>query len=204
MSFGTANDKLLRKVRLSSQKTPHNHMFRKQSRNSAGAYLLLPALASFLLTSCQQATKIEKASFGTTPDGQQVEVYTLRNAAGMEVKISTRGATITSVTVPDRQKNMADVVLGFKDVSGYTAKTNTAYFGASIGRYGNRIGNARFSIDGKEYHTPANDGPNTLHGGTRGFDKYVWTAKDVSGEDPAIELQIVSPDGGPGLSRQAQ
>ncbi len=78
-------------------------------------------------------------------------------------------------------------------------KRTHAYFGASIGRYGNRIGNAKFKIDGKEYHTPVNDGPNTLHGGTRGFDKYVWTAKDVSGENAAIELQIVSPDGDQGF-----
>ncbi|MFL6414224.1 MAG: aldose epimerase family protein [Bryobacteraceae bacterium] len=174
-------------------------MYLKHRRNFTGAYLLFSALATLVVGSSLQAAKVEKSPFGKTPDGQQVEVYTLRNASGMEVKVATYGATITSVTVPDRQKKMADVVLGFKDVSGYTAKTNTAFFGASIGRYGNRIGNAKFSIDGKEYHTPANDGPNTLHGGPKGFDKHVWTAKDVSGANPAVELQIVSPDGDQGF-----
>src|SRR4051794_24585277 len=101
-------------------------MFRKHPRNSAGPSLLIPALATLILGNAMQAAKVEKAPFGKTPDGQQVEVYTLRNASGMEVKIATYGATIASVTVPDRQKKMADVVLGFKDVSGYMAKTNTA------------------------------------------------------------------------------
>jgi aldose 1-epimerase len=144
--------------------------------------------------------KIEKASFGKLASGQEVFLYTLKNASGMEVTVTNYGGTITSIKVPDRNKKIDDVVLGFENVEGYTAKTNTSYFGAIIGRYGNRIAHGAFTLDGHVYHIPINDGPNTLHGGLKGFDKRVWTAKEVSDKaGPALELHYLSRDGEEGF-----
>lgn len=138
--------------------------------------------------------------FGQTSDGQKVNLYTLRNAAGMEVTITNYGGTVTTVKVPDRNGKYDDVVLGFDSLQGYTQPANTAYFGAIVGRYGNRIAKGTFSLDGKTYHIPLNDGPNALHGGTTGFNKRVWTAKDVStANEPALELHYLSPDGEQGF-----
>jgi aldose 1-epimerase len=144
------------------------------------------------------ATPISKESFGTTPDGVAVDVYTLRNANGCEARITNYGGTVVSLKVPDRKGAMGDVVLGFDNVSGYTSKdylTSNPYFGALIGRYGNRIGNATFAIDGKTYKLPANNGPNSLHGGVKGYDKVVWTATPMNGDEPALALNYVSKDG---------
>jgi aldose 1-epimerase len=144
--------------------------------------------------------KIEKQSFGKTADGQEVSSYTLKNPSGMEVTITNYGGTIASIKVPDRNKKFDDVVLGFENVDGYTAKTNTAYFGALIGRYGNRIAHGTFTLDGHSYHIPTNDGPNSLHGGLKGFDKRVWGAKEVSSSlGPALELHYLSHDGEEGF-----
>ncbi len=138
--------------------------------------------------------------FGKTPDGQQAYLYTLRNSAGMEVTITNYGGTITSVRVPDRNGKYDDVVLGFDSVEGYTQPLNTAYFGALIGRYGNRIAKGTFTLDGKQYHIPVNDGPNSLHGGKTGFNKRIWDVKDVStASEPALELHYLSPDGEQGF-----
>jgi aldose 1-epimerase len=133
-------------------------------------------------------------------DGKQVNLYTLKNAGGMEVKITNYGGTITSVKTPDRNKNFGDVVLGFDSLDGYTSKANTSYFGALIGRYANRIGHGKFTLDGHEYQIPTNEGANMLHGGNKGFDKRVWDAKDVStSSSPALELRYVSKDGEEGF-----
>jgi aldose 1-epimerase len=164
---------------------------------------LLLSLSS--LGHSQTPGKVLQAPFGKDLQGTPVSLYTLRNASGMEVKITNYGATITTINVPDRQKKVGDVVLGFQDVSGYTAKNNTSYFGAVVGRYGNRIAHGKFTLNGHEYHLPVNDGPNTLHGGIKGFDKRVWDAKDVSsGNISALELHYLSKDGEEGFPGNLQ
>ena len=129
--------------------------------------------------------------FGTMPDGAQVDVYTLKNAIGMEVMAIGYGAIITSLKVPDRSGNLADVVLGFENLDGYLK--GHPYFGAIVGRYGNRIGKGQFTLVGKTYSLAKNNGPNHLHGGVTGFDKVVWTAA-VSGQN-AVTFTRTSPDG---------
>lgn len=115
--------------------------------------------------------------YGRTKDGETVEQYTLRNSAGMQVTIITYGGIITSMRVPDRAGSFANVALGFDCLEKYQA--DHPYFGALTGRYANRIAGARFSLDGKSYALPANDGPNSLHGGERGFDKRLWSARET-------------------------
>jgi len=142
--------------------------------------------------------KMTKQRFGNTADGESVELYTLTNKQGVEVKIMTYGAAIVSIKTPDRQGRLEDVVLGFDTLDGYLK--DHPYFGVIIGRYGNRIGRARFVLDGVEYKLPANDGPNTLHGGKKGFDKVLWKARDVSdGQAPRLELSYLSRDGEEGF-----
>lgn len=140
------------------------------------------------------------APFGKTPDGIPVEIYTLHNANGCEARISTYGGTLTSLTVPDRNGKMADVVLGFDSVEGYTSPAflkNSPYFGALIGRYGNRIAKGKFSLEGNSYTLANNNNKvNHLHGGERGFDKRIWEAKAlVTSAGEALELRYVSADG---------
>ncbi|MEP6987855.1 MAG: aldose epimerase family protein, partial [Chloroflexota bacterium] len=137
---------------------------------------------------------ITKRAYGTTSDGKAVDEYTLTNAKGMVVKILTLGGIITSVQVPDRSGKLEDVVLGCSNLADY--ETKSAYFGALIGRYGNRIGAAGFTLDGQPYSMAVNDGPNSLHGGLKGFDKQVWAAKEVDGDNgESLELSYLSPDG---------
>jgi aldose 1-epimerase len=137
---------------------------------------------------------IGKQAYGKTADGVAVDEYTLTNANGIEVKIITYGGIITSVKVPDRYGNMADVTLGFTNLKDYETK-NGNYFGALIGRYGNRIAEGKFSLEGKEYTLATNNGPNALHGGVKGFDKKVWDAKEVEAKDGvALSLHYVSAD----------
>jgi aldose 1-epimerase len=150
-------------------------------------------LALTLFIAGSACAQIDKQPFGAA-DGKEISLYTLKNAAGMEVKISNYGGVITQIKVPDRNKKFDDVVLGFDNLEGY--ETNTSYFGALIGRYGNRIAKGRFQLDGHTVQIPTNDGPNMLHGGTTGFNRRVWDAKEVnSKEGPALELHYLSPDG---------
>ncbi len=135
--------------------------------------------------------KTAKTSWGKTPEGEAVDVYTLSNAKGSEARISTYGGVVVSLRVPDRSGAIADVVAGFDRFEDYLKPP--PYFGAIIGRYGNRIGNARFSLDGMEYTLATNDGQNHLHGGLRGFDKRLWTAKPLSSQ--SLELTYLSKDG---------
>lgn len=133
-------------------------------------------------------------AFGKTNDGTPVEQYILRNSHGLQATIITYGATLQSLKVPDKNGKADDIVLGFDDVQGYQA--GTAYFGATIGRFGNRLAGGAFELDGKKYQVPKNDGPNALHGGTQGFDKRVWTAEPSKTKDSVgVTLTYLSKDG---------
>ena len=134
---------------------------------------------------------VARAPFGKTPDGHDVEVFTLKNTSGIEVKAINYGGIITSIKTPDRNGTLADIVLGFDSLDGYLS--DHPYFGAIIGRYGNRIANGRFSLDKIDYRLPANNGAHHLHGGIKGFDKQVWAAEVIGSN--AIRLSRVSPDG---------
>jgi aldose 1-epimerase len=139
---------------------------------------------------------VTKGDFGKLADGKTVDVYTLKNA-DVEVEIATYGARIVSLKTKDRDGKFADIVLGYPSVDGYVAEGNTkTYFGAIVGRYGNRIAGGKFSIDGHEYQIPLNNGPNALHGGPDGFDKKVWTAREIP---DGVEFTLVSPDGDMGF-----
>ena len=136
---------------------------------------------------------VSRAPFGTTADGTPVEIFTLTNRAGVEIRAITYGGIITSIRVPDRDGRFADVALGFDRLEPYLPRH--PYFGALIGRYGNRIGNARFELNGQTYQLAANNGPNHLHGGVRGFDKHVWTAEPLGGGAVGVAFTRTSPDG---------
>lgn len=136
---------------------------------------------------------IEKSAFGTLPDGEQVEQYILKNSKGVEVSIITYGGIITSLKVPNRENLSEDIVLGYDSLEQYTK--SSPYFGAIIGRYGNRIAKGKFSLDGKEYDLAKNDGQNHLHGGLKGFDKVNWKATESLFEDKAsLKLSYLSKD----------
>jgi len=127
---------------------------------------------------------MKQETFGAV-QGSSVELYTLTNAHGLEVRATNYGGIIVSLRVPDKRGRMDDVVLGFDELAGYL--DNKPYFGAIIGRYANRIARARFTLDGVQYSLAANDGLNSLHGGNKGFDKAVWAARELPGGDPALE-----------------
>src|SRR5262245_44903045 len=135
---------------------------------------------------------VSHARFGALPDGEIVEAYTLRNTHGVAVRAITYGGIITSLKVPDRRGAVADIVLGFDALDGYL--TEPPFFGAIIGRYGNRIGKGRFSLDGTEYSLATNNGPNHLHGGPKGFDKRNWTATPLDGKT-GVAFTRTSADG---------
>lgn len=140
------------------------------------------------------AGSVDKTTFGNTQDGKAVELYTLTNDKGASVKFITYGGIIKEINVPDRWGRLGNVVLGFKDLADYEAKS--PYFGALIGRYGNRIGGAKFSLDGTQYQLAANNGPNSLHGGKKGFDKVVWTVEpQTETNGAAAKLSYTSKDG---------
>jgi aldose 1-epimerase len=159
---------------------------------------LLVCLSTLAAGCGPQKTNVTREPFGTTKDGKQVELFTLKNKNGMEAKITNYGGIVVSLLVPDRNGKLGDVVLGYDKLDQYIA--DNPYFGALIGRVGNRIGNARFTLDGVEYKLPANDGINTLHGGRKGFDKVIWDATEVQAKDgAALKLKYVSPDGEEGF-----
>ncbi len=136
---------------------------------------------------------VKEAVFGKMPDGQTVHLYALTNGHGMKVSLTNYGATVVSIVVPDRRGKMADVVLGFDNLAGYLGKD--PYFGATIGRYANRIAKGKFKLDRHTYHVPINEPPNSLHGGTRGFDKRVWTTEKVSQNPPQVVFSYLSKSG---------
>ena len=140
---------------------------------------------------------VKRASFGTLPDGAAVEMFTLTNGRGMEVRTIPYGAIIVSIKVPDRAGRLDDVVLGFDDLDGYVKRRT--FFGAVVGRYGNRIARGRFTLDGKTYELATNNGPNHLHGGVKGFDTRLWRAEpfDRDGASGVI-YSLTSADGDEG------
>ncbi len=169
--------------------------------------LALTGLGAACFVGCATMSKqyppITKADFGKTLDGKPVEIYTLRNSQGAEARIMTYGGIVQSLSVPDRNGQVADVVLGYDSLDGYL--TNTPYFGALIGRYGNRIGGAKFTLEGQTYTLATNNGPNTLHGGLVGFDKVVWTARPTeTSKGPALILAYLSQGGEEGFPGNLQ
>ncbi len=138
--------------------------------------------------------QMKKEPFGQTQDGLPVDLWTLTNKNGVTVSITNYGGIVTALSVPDRTGAFKDVVLGFDALDGYLK--GHPYFGAIIGRYGNRIAKGRFTLNGVEYKLAPNNGENHLHGGVRGFDKAVWSAREAPGPDgPALELTYLSKDG---------
>lgn len=132
-------------------------------------------------------------------DGKKVSLFTLTNKNGVEVKITNRGATVTSWVTADKNGNKSNVVLGFDSLSGYLQKPDIPYFGAIVGRYGNRIGKGQFSIDGNAYKLATNNGANNLHGGNKGFDKVVWDATPASDNTQSVTFSYLSKDGEEGF-----
>jgi aldose 1-epimerase len=139
------------------------------------------------------AAGVEAQPFGET-DGKNVSLFTLTNANGLIAKITNYGGIVTELRTPDRNGKLADIVLGFENLDGYLKEH--PYFGAMVGRVGNRIAKAEFELDGQTYKLAANNGPNHLHGGIKGFDKVVWDAEPMETDDgPALRLHYLSPDG---------
>ncbi len=139
---------------------------------------------------------VEKMAWGKTPDGTDVELFTLTNKHGVFAKVTNYGAILTELHVPDRTGKMGDVVLGFDNLDSYTKDPPPPYFGATVGRVANRVAKGKFTLDGKEYTLAVNNGPSSLHGGIKGFDKKVWKAVIVkSAEGPSVKFEYHSPDG---------
>ena len=166
--------------------------------------LLIAALSFAALAGCvtrpvdEPGKQIVRKPFGSAPDGTPVDLFILCNKdAGKpraEVAICTYGGIVTWLKVPDRNGRMGDVVLGYDNLAGYIK--NSPYFGALIGRYGNRIAKGKFSLNGTQYNLATNNGPNALHGGLKGFDKVVWQASILSRPaGPALQLRYTSKDG---------
>jgi aldose 1-epimerase len=167
-----------------------------------GKRFLVSILFSSLMTTgllfAQTASSkagVQQQPFGTV-DGRGITLYTITNSHGMEVRAMNYGGIIVSIRVPDRNGEFADVVLGHEALDGY--RPNPPYFGAIVGRYANRIANGTFTLDGKTYTLPKNDGPNTLHGGTKGFDKVVWDAEPLKGRT-GVAFSYFSKDGEEGF-----
>jgi aldose 1-epimerase len=165
-------------------------------KNSLGVIILL---AVFLSCNDNKSAETEitkagivKSDWGIA-DGKQVYLFTLANRKGEQVKISNYGGTITSWVMPDKNGNRSSIVLGFDSLSGYLAKP--PYFGATVGRYGNRIANGKFKIGNTEYTLAVNNGKNSLHGGLKGFDKVVWDADPLIDSVPSLTLNYLSKDG---------
>ena len=157
-------------------------------------FTTLMVAAAFLASATMASAelKIEKAPFGEV-EGQPVDLYTLTNANGLVMTVTNYGGIVVSLTVPDKAGNLGDIVLGFSTVADYVK--NSPYYGCIVGRYGNRIGKAKFSLDGQEYALAANNGENSLHGGVKGFDKVIWAAKEVKADNAVgVELKYLSKD----------
>jgi aldose 1-epimerase len=165
-------------------------------KTTLSAFVLAFALP--MIASAEPSKKAEpsvvETPFGTLEDGGKVTLYTLTNPSGAEVKIINYGAIVVSLNVPDKEGRLRDVVLGYDDLAGYVKDKD--FFGCIVGRYGNRIGAGKFTLDKKDYQLDLNNGPNHLHGGAQGFCKRLWKAEAVKGKDgPGVMLTYVSKDG---------
>ena len=163
---------------------------------TAGASLLLAATAG-------HAATVKQSTFGTLPDGQTVQAVTLTNHHGVSATVITYGASLQAMIVPDRTGKPADIALGYAHLKDYL--DTPQYFGATVGRFANRIAKGQYKVDGTAYQAPVNNGANSLHGGTKGFDKVNWTLGAVKGEGTApasVEMTYVSPDGDMGYPGQ--
>lgn len=168
------------------------------NRNLSFPTVLAATLVATVLAGCatppRDAGRISQTPFGATPDGRSVDLYTLRNSKGAEARICNYGGIVVSLKVPDRNGVLGDVVLGYDRLEDYIR--NSPYFGCLVGRYGNRIANARFTLDGRQYPLMANNNQNHLHGGLKGFDKQVWEAKAYDSPlGPTLALFYRSVDG---------
>lgn len=156
--------------------------------------LILGALLASTFAAPALAADAKKASFGKLADGRNVDAVTLSNGKGFSVTIISLGASIQSTMMPDRDGKTADIQVGYDTIDGYLKEPS--FFGATVGRVANRIAKGKFSLDGKDYTTPINNGPNSLHGGTKGFDKVLWEVTGTkSGPVASVTLRYVSPDG---------
>jgi len=165
--------------------------------------LSLSAVAALFLGACTVApqtgapaptTGAVSTQFGTLPNGQSTQLFTLRNAHGIEIQLTNYGGIITSLKTPDRAGRFADIVLGYDNLAAYVA--NSPYFGAIVGRYANRIARGHFTLDGATYTLAVNNGPNSLHGGLRGFDKVIWNARPFQNQDgQGVALDYTSANG---------
>jgi aldose 1-epimerase len=167
------------------------------SSRSTAALLTVVLAACFAQAPKKGKVHVHKQAFGKTAEGAPVELYTLTNDKGMRASIMTYGGTLVSLTAPDRHGKFADVVLGCDDVAGY--QKQTAFFGALVGRYANRIAHGRFKLDGVEYKLPENEPNDTLHGGPDGFDKRIWHAHAIDGAEPSLVLTYLSKNGEEGF-----
>lgn len=158
----------------------------------------LTALVAMLISAPASASSVSTRTFGTMPDGRKVSAITLDNARGLKLTVITLGAAVQSLAVPDRSGHQGDIVLGYDRLDGYVEKS--AFFGGTVGRVANRIANGRFTLNGRTYQVPVNNGPNALHGGPKGFDKVIWTVSSLrEGKRPSVTLGHVSPDGDMGF-----
>ena len=153
----------------------------------------LGACATDRDTTTNAAPSVTRSPFGRLPDGRPVELFTLTNAHGVEVRAMTYGGIITVIRTPDRNGTLDDIVLGFDSLAGYLG--DSPYFGAIVGRYANRIARGQFTLDGVTYRLARNNGPNSLHGGVRGFDKVLWVGEPFSGDSVGVRFRYTSRDG---------
>jgi aldose 1-epimerase len=174
----------------------------RKNRISSNCILCLAALSvsfsvsalSFAATDQRSRAKIEKRQFGKLADGTAVDLYTLTNRNGLEVQITNYGGIVVSVKTPDRAGKMTDIVLGYDRLQAYV--DDSSFFGALVGRYANRIAKGKLSLNGVTYQLAQNNGPNHLHGGLRGFNRFMWQARELHRADGvAVELSYLSKDG---------
>lgn len=166
-----------------------------------GSFFAAVAMMAAGASGSAMAAEATREQAGRLADGEVVEAVTLRNARGIAARVITFGATLQSLVAPDRKGKRAEITLGYDNAADYEAKPN--YFGVTVGRYANRIAGGRFTLDGRSYQLPLNNGSNSLHGGTRGFDKRNWKILSVSsGPTAKVVLGLISPDGDQGYPGQ--